>query len=100
MQFKVIILSIVTLAAGHAVAKDFSSQEDDFSGFINGEGNVVFGNEGVACTVDGEEGECNQFGSCFRLNVNEVDALAQDAPECIAGGEIGVLDEDGNVVPS
>lgn len=78
---------------------EFPRQEDDFSGFINGEGNVVFGNEGVACTVDGEDGECNQFGSCFRLNVNEVDTLADNAPECIAGGEIGVLDKEGNVVP-
>lgn len=79
---------------------DFPRQQDDFSGFINGEGNVVFGNEGVACTVDGEDGECNQFGSCFRLNVNEVDTLADNAPECIAGGEIGVLDKEGNVVPN
>lgn len=54
----------------------------------------------MACTVDGEEGECNQFGSCFKLNVNEVDTLADDAPECVAGGKIGVLDEDGNVVPN
>lgn len=50
--------------------------------------------------VDGREVECNQFGSCFKLNVNEVDTLADDTPECVAGGEIGVLYEGGNVVPS
>lgn len=68
--------------------------------FVNGEGNVVFGNDDVACTVDDEQGECNQFGSCFKLNVNEIDTLADNAPQCIAGGEVRVLNEDGNVVPN
>lgn len=77
--------------------KDSCENENSLRGFINAEGNVFFHNEGVACTVDGEGGECNQLGSFLKLIVNEVDNLQLDEPEHIAGGEIGVLDEDGNV---
>ncbi|KAL1872434.1 hypothetical protein Daus18300_004405 [Diaporthe australafricana] len=79
MHFKPFILCVNTLVARQAVAKIVPHKPaDDFSGLVNGEGNVDFGNQGVACTVDGEQGERTQFGSSFKLNVNEIDILADD----------------------
>ncbi|KAK0113655.1 hypothetical protein ONS96_014511 [Cadophora gregata f. sp. sojae] len=70
--------------------------------FITGEGNEVFGNEGVECTVGRDVGECSRFGQCAQfIPPNESSVLNQgrEVDECVAGGPVGVLDENGDVVP-
>ncbi|EGY23267.1 hypothetical protein HYQ45_015660 [Verticillium longisporum] len=68
--------------------------EVGFGNSFNGEGEPLFGNAGVACTVGNEDGECDQFGRCSQfIPPNEQSILNQGRPvdTCTAGGQVGTL---------
>lgn len=69
---------------------------------MTGEGNEVFGNEGLECQVGNEVGECDRFGRCAQFippNENSILNQGREVADCIAGGPVGVLDENGDVAP-
>lgn len=70
--------------------------------FITGEGDEVFGNQGVKCSVGGSTGVCQSNGQCANeVPPNEIDVLGSGKPvaACTAGGAVGVKDANGDVVP-
>ncbi|KAH6668617.1 hypothetical protein F5X68DRAFT_236635 [Plectosphaerella plurivora] len=70
------------------------TQDTGFGNSFNGEGEALFGNVGVACSVGNEDGECDRFGRCVQfIPPNEQSVLNQgrDVDTCTAGGQVGTL---------